>query len=464
MTGSRAAVRQELRIINAAIGQFRSWSRWSRVVGGVAVVAIVAASIRACPAAIRNADLTRRTFAAMLMQEIAFSNGSFEAGLDGWTVEGPIGVRTGDAVRPAADGSTVVVLNANDESSADASLSQMFTTRIGQRYGVSFDFGAVGGVADQVLNVRVAAGDRALVDKTVSVSGLNGDPFYVRQRLSFVANSRTTTLTFTDKSYTYVVIDGLFDNVTVTEEAADLPMVVADPARAAVSEGHTATFEVQASGPGPLTYRWQFDGRDIPGATDRELHVLATDHGKAGNYAVVVGNAAGSVTSSSATLTILPPGTLLNGSFEYGSAAWTFSGPEAWNASVSTNPRYGLTDGSQLVHFNWGQHEPEGSVSQTFPTTPGREYRVSFDVGAFSTVNRDEQRMRVTVRGSGLLASHEAVVRAPGTGGRYQRQTVVFVADSTETTVMFQDTSRATMNVDLLLDDVEVVEVNDGTR
>ena len=83
--------------------------------------------------------------------------------------------------------------------------------------------------------------------------------------------------------------------------------------------------------------------------------------------------------------------------------------------------------------------------SQTIATVPGREYVLSFDVGAFSPVNRDEQRMLVTIRGTKELLSDEVVVFAPGTGGRYQRHEVPFVADSKAATVVFEDSSRTTM-------------------
>lgn len=416
--------------------------------GIIAASAAVSVSIGAWPRAYLP-------FAFMRAPE--FTNGSFEAGLEGWRVEGHISLTTGDPRHPAAEGGAVLVFNANDEPSSGASLSQTFATKVGQRYALAFDFGTVGAVADQVLRVTIAS-NGVLFDKTLRVAGLNRDPFYVPHRVSFVANSPNTILTLTDRSYTYVVIDALLDNVRIVEENSRLPVVVTDPARTAVPQGQAATFEVTAAGPGPLAYQWKFGGHDIPGAIGRELRVVAADQSKAGNYSVVVTNGAGSVTSSAATLTILPPEILLNGSFEYGTAGWNFSGPNDWNASISTNADYGVTDGRQLVHFNWGQHEAGGGISQRIATIPGRKYVLSFDMGAFSLVNHDEQRIRVTVRGATDLLSHEVVVLAPGTGGRYRRHEASFIADSTAATVVFEDSSRSTMNIDLLLDNVRVIE------
>ena len=424
---------------------------------GITAMAVLLASMAFYPLSVRTArSAIHRALVFASITEPRFTNGGFEDGLEGWTVQGNIGVSAGDPVRPAPEGTAVVVFNANDETSFGASIAQTFATTAGQRYGLAFDFGTVGAVADQLLQVTVS-GDGVLLDRTVRVAGLNDEPFYVPQRFTFTANTTRTTLTFTEKSYTYVVIDGLLDNVRIGEESVDSPVVVSDPMSTAAAQGQAVTFAVQASGPGTLGYQWRFNGHDIPGATGRELRVVA-EPGNAGNYTVVVTNSDASTASTAATLTVLPPAILLNGSFEYGSAAWTFSGPDDWNGSVSTNPRYGVTDGSQLAHFNWGQHEPNGGVSQTIATVPGREYVLSFDVGASSQANRDEQRMHVTVRGTTDVLSREVVVNASGTGGRYRRQVFTFVADSTATTVVFEDASRTTMNVDLLLDNVHVTE------
>jgi hypothetical protein len=171
-----------------------------------------------------------------------------------------------------------------------------------------------------------------------------------------------------------------------------------------------------------------------------------------------VSNGSGSVSSSAATLTVLPPATLLNGSFEYGSAAWTFSNS---SVSTSTNPAYGTTNGTQLVHFNWGQQQPTGALSQTFATTPGESYRLAFDFGAFSLINREEQRLRVRVTGTSTLLTQLVAVVAPGNGSRYSPWEFTFTANSAATTLSFEDASLVTDNVDIVLDNVRVERAGD---
>src|SRR3989441_35361 len=85
------------------------------------------------------------------------------------------------------------------------------------------------------------------------------------------------------------------------------PYINIQPANQTVSVGQTATFSVGAAGTPPLTYQWQKNGVDIPGATSSSYTTPATtsaDTGTGTIFRVVVSNTAGSVTSNSATLTV----------------------------------------------------------------------------------------------------------------------------------------------------------------
>jgi len=83
------------------------------------------------------------------------------------------------------------------------------------------------------------------------------------------------------------------------------PYINIQPANQTVSVGQTATFSVGAAGTPPLTYQWQKNGVDIPGATSSSYTTPATTSADTGTiFRVVVSNTAGSVTSNSATLTV----------------------------------------------------------------------------------------------------------------------------------------------------------------
>ena len=83
------------------------------------------------------------------------------------------------------------------------------------------------------------------------------------------------------------------------------PAISQQPADLTVSLGESATFSVAATGEEPLTYQWQRNGIDIPGATSSSYTLAGAGSADDGaRFRVVVSNAAGSVTSADATLTV----------------------------------------------------------------------------------------------------------------------------------------------------------------
>jgi phosphatidylinositol-3-phosphatase len=93
-------------------------------------------------------------------------------------------------------------------------------------------------------------------------------------------------------------------NITVTLVAVP-PTITTQPVDAAVTVGETASFYVVASGTSPLTFRWQENVADIPGAESAVFvtpPTTLTDNGA--TFRVIVTNSAGSVASNSATLTL----------------------------------------------------------------------------------------------------------------------------------------------------------------
>jgi hypothetical protein len=85
------------------------------------------------------------------------------------------------------------------------------------------------------------------------------------------------------------------------------PQVTTQPANQTVTAGQTATFSVAASGTAPLSYQWQKNGTNIPGATGPSYTTPVTTVGDNGStFKVTVTNAAGSATSNAATLTVNP--------------------------------------------------------------------------------------------------------------------------------------------------------------
>lgn len=92
------------------------------------------------------------------------------------------------------------------------------------------------------------------------------------------------------------------------------PSITAQPADQTVVVGQPATFTVTAAGTAPLTFQWQKGGVPISGATASSYSTPATAPGDdGGTFLVVVSNAVGSLSSSSANLKVVSGTTMPRG-------------------------------------------------------------------------------------------------------------------------------------------------------
>ncbi|MCA3240492.1 MAG: hypothetical protein ING89_04255 [Rubrivivax sp.] len=120
-----------------------------------------------------------------------------------------------------------------------------------------------------------------------------------------------TGLTLGDTGARWRVVVSNAGGTAVSDEVAlavtpVAPTIASAPLAATATAGQTATFTVVASGSAPLGYQWLREGAAIGGATSPSFTTAAlalTDDGA--RFAVRVTNAAGSVTSTTATLTVV---------------------------------------------------------------------------------------------------------------------------------------------------------------
>ncbi len=111
------------------------------------------------------------------------------------------------------------------------------------------------------------------------------------------------------------------------------PSITEHPANKTAMIGQSASFNVAASGTGPMLYRWQKNGANIDGATGAAYTLPAvamSDNGA--TFRCIVSNAAGSATSNTATLTVndVPPGTIISDDFSsptLNTALWSVVNP-----------------------------------------------------------------------------------------------------------------------------------------
>gem|GEM_PF-3424047 len=119
-------------------------------------------------------------------------------------------------------------------------------------------------------------------------------------------------------------------------------VITTQPIAKTVSVGQVATFTVAATGTPAPTYQWRKNGTAISGATSTSYTTPATtaaDNNAA--FSVVVTNGAGSVTSASATLTVLSSPTIT-------------SQPQSQSVSVGQSATFAVTaSGSPTLTYQW---------------------------------------------------------------------------------------------------------------
>ena len=165
-------------------------------------------------------------------------------------------------------------------------------------------------ITTQPMSQAVATGQTASF--SVVATGTKPLAYQWKKDGSDIAGATSSTYTETSSS----ALNGAKFSVVVTNSAGTATSneaVLSDvaigtqPTNQTAYTSKTATFSVTAGGTGPFTYQWKKNGTDISGATNSSYTTPATtsaDIGTALAYSVVVSNGAGTVTSSTATMTV----------------------------------------------------------------------------------------------------------------------------------------------------------------
>jgi hypothetical protein len=149
------------------------------------------------------------------------------------------------------------------------------------------------------------------------------------------------------------------DTLTNTNAGATVaPTIETQPQAQSVTEPDTATFSIGASGTAPLTIQWRRNGVNISGANATSYTTPATsavaDNGAV--FSAVVSNAAGTITSNNATLTVSAPiettPPVLTGTISVTSltsTSYTVTSPTASDNVGVTGYDYSLNSGSYIT-------------------------------------------------------------------------------------------------------------------
>jgi len=136
-----------------------------------------------------------------------------------------------------------------------------------------------------------------------------------------VSGSATASLTLTGVSqadaanYRCVItnVAGVVTSSVAVLAVVDLPTITAQPISVTNNAGTTANFSVTVNGTAPLIYQWQkggvnlTDAGNISGSATASLTLTGVAQADAANYRCIITNAAGAVTSSVASLTVIDP-------------------------------------------------------------------------------------------------------------------------------------------------------------
>ena len=200
------------------------------------------------------------------------------------------------------------------------------------------------------------------------------------------------------------------------------PSITAQPTNQTVTAGQTAIFSVVANGTAPLSYQWQKNGVNISGANSASYTTPPTataDNGSSFN--VMVADSVGSLTSSSATLTVtsLIPTAVITGNPTSGTAALTVG----FSGTGSTDP-----DGT-ISSYAWNFGDGQTS---TLPS-PSHTYAVvgSYNVMLTVTDNAGKTGTATTTITVNAPTSYAGVYRIITGGGPYtDTQGQVWQADA----------------------------------
>ncbi len=141
------------------------------------------------------------------------------------------------------------------------------------------------------------------------------------------AFSRTNVQPADAGAYSVIVSNqaGSMTSASATLTILVPPSISVPPQSQTVIQGSNITFTVTAAGSAPLAYQWRFDGADIAGATTSAFSRTNIQPADAGAYSVIVTNQAGSITSASASLTVVSSPTSVTVSLQSSAGAYTIS-------------------------------------------------------------------------------------------------------------------------------------------
>jgi alpha-tubulin suppressor-like RCC1 family protein len=163
------------------------------------------------------------------------------------------------------------------------------------------------------------------------------------------------------------------------------PIIFTQPVNQYAPAGGSVTFSAQGQALAGVQYQWQFNGVNITGATNATLSLTNTQATNNGSYQVVISSDFGSITSSTATFTLVVSPQIASTTPAESGTTWISRGT---TLSVAVNAagqsEYPLSYGWQLNGTNLGDASPSYFIIYLTPTNDGN-YTVGITNAAGST-------------------------------------------------------------------------------
>ncbi|MDB6123594.1 MAG: repeat containing protein [Pedosphaera sp.] len=148
-----------------------------------------------------------------------------------------------------------------------------------------------------------------------------------------------------------------YDYVLVQYRQPQPPVITSQPMSQAANVGDTVTFNLSVTGTQPMSFQWRLNGVNIPGETNAFLILTNVQVANSGNYQVTIANAADSVDSIPAVLTVNAAPMGLADNFGDSTVVSSLSGVGIGNNTSATQetgePKATGKSGGKSVWFTW---------------------------------------------------------------------------------------------------------------
>jgi alpha-tubulin suppressor-like RCC1 family protein len=189
-------------------------------------------------------------------------------------------------------------------------------------------------------------------DGTVAASGVGAPPASLTNAVAVSANRYNAMALRADGTVTNWPTGGPITPANLTNVSAiasgqsvclaitggGAPFVAVALVNRTVAPGATAFFYAPATGAWPMAYQWQCNGTNVPGAINLIFALTNALPVNAGNYAVVVTNSFGAITSAVAVLTVPD----FSSALDTTGLVWTTTGNAPWFMETNVS-EYGLS-------------------------------------------------------------------------------------------------------------------------